>query len=215
MLWKPPWGEEQRWKIISLTNTLLIFIPLLITFKTRNREKVNLRVCVIPRGSGNLGVIASSTPTSSTRLDKSFVPLCLTRPVVFRGLFNIYFYALQNKDFLLAWMARSLFVLLRWKPWRQAEVGCQKVLMCGFRFMLPFFSLPFLSLPFSGGHRCFSKLEMMKYFSLLHPRDHPADLFVPCWFSVARCRHLSSIHCQLFYPSSPLIYSFVTLESNL
>lgn len=217
MFWKRPQDEENHWQIISLANTLLILILLLITLKSRGREKVNRRVCVIPWDSETLGVISSSTPTCSMRLEESFIPLCLACPLDFslHDLFNLYFYALQNKDFLLGWVDHSLFVLLRWKPWRQAGMGSQKVLVCECRFILPFLSLPFLSLLFRREHRYFSKLERMKYFSPLHARDHPADLFVLCWFSVAQCGHLSFIHCQLFYPSSPLIYSFVTLESNL
>lgn len=42
MLRKPPWGEEHYWKIISLSDTLLISIPLLVTFQPRDREKVTL-----------------------------------------------------------------------------------------------------------------------------------------------------------------------------
>lgn len=55
----------------------------------RDGEKVNLTVCVITQDSGNLAVISSSTATSSMRLNKLFIPLCLTSPLDFLALWLI------------------------------------------------------------------------------------------------------------------------------
>lgn len=160
MLRKPPWGEEHHWKIISLSDTLLISIPLLVTLQPRDREKVTRAVCAKGWHLGNLAVTPSPTPNPSMGMDKSFIPLCLTTPhlgLLLHGLFNICFYAF-NKGVLLVWVARSLIVLSRCKPWIQAEVSNQQVLMCEL-------SLWYSPCHFAGEHRYFSKLEMTKYFS--------------------------------------------------
>lgn len=189
-----------------------MLIPLLITFRTRGNagEKVHLTVCVNP-GTREPGCDTGSTPACCMRLDKSLVPLCFTCPWGFLGpWFNMV--CLCSSEQGLSVSVGGPFSLCCWggnregrlewatsKPWCVSSVSCY----------------PSCDYPLQANVDYFSKLDTMKYFPLLHARDHPADWFVLCWFSVAQRRHLSSVHCQLFYPSSPLIYSFVTLESNL
>lgn len=142
MLWKPPWGEEHHWKIISLSNTLLILVPLLVTFQPRDREKVTLQSVSYP-GTWETWLWCQALPQCSLWdwTDHLFIPLCLTTPppwpFLLHGLFNVYFYSFQNKGFLLVWVAHSLIVLSRWKPWSQTELSNQKVLISGLSLWYP------------------------------------------------------------------------------
>lgn len=116
MLWKPPWGEEHHWKIISLSNTLLILILLLVTFQPRDREKVTLQSVSYP-GTWGTCLWYQALPQCSLWgwTDHLFIPLCLTTPHLglscsMAYLMYIYFF-FQNKGVLLVWVAHSLIVL--------------------------------------------------------------------------------------------------------
>lgn len=109
MLWKPPWAEEHHCKIISLSDPLLILIPLLITFQPRDRRRSLVQSVLYP----GTWVWHQALPRCSLWdwTNHLFIPLCLTTltlDFLLHGLFNIYFYAFLNKGFLLVWVAHSL-----------------------------------------------------------------------------------------------------------
>lgn len=131
MLCRPPRGEEHHWKIISLSDTLLMLIPLLITSSPGTGGRLLVQSVLDP-GSWETWVWHPKLLCETGQIIYPFVPHHPPPWTSCSMAYLIYIFMLfGTRGFLLVWVIHSLILLLRGKPWIQAEVSNQKVLMGG------------------------------------------------------------------------------------